>query len=125
MFRISHIVIITNFVVVSSVGIKRVVCIANSVDLDQTPRPMQFQIYCLDLLSSPRDSAIVLETNELRHSMSDRIASEDSDQPAPMHNLIRVFVGQFVDSQGSKAFSCRQRRLRSACADAQADLSLR
>ena len=46
-------------------------------------------------------------------------------QPAHPHSLIRVFTGHSVGSQGSNAFSGGQRRLRSACADAQADLSLR
>ena len=47
-----------------------------------------------------------------------------TDQPAHPHGLIRVFAGHSVGSPGSKASSGTKRRLRSACADAQADLSL-
>ena len=58
-------------------------------------------------------------------SISYKIAcapSKDSDQPAHQHSLIKVFAGQSIGSQGSKAI---QRALWSDCADTQADLSLR
>ena len=51
--------------------------------------------------------------------------SEYSDQPAHSRSLIRIFTGRIFNSQGCKVSSCEQRRLRSDCADAQADLSLR
>ena len=51
--------------------------------------------------------------------------SEDSDQPMHSHSLIRIFTRRILDSQGCQVSSCEQRRLRSACADAQADFSLR
>ena len=51
--------------------------------------------------------------------------SEDSDQPAHSRSLIRIFTGRILDSQGCKVSPCGQRRLKSDCADAQADLSLR
>ena len=55
-----------------------------------------------------------------------RAPSEDSDQPAHSRSLIRIFTGRILDSQGYKVFfSCRQRRLCSDCADAQAYLNLR
>ena len=47
------------------------------------------------------------------------------DQPALLCSVFRVFPGHCLGSQGSKASSGGQRRLWSACADAQADLSLR
>ena len=51
---------------------------------------------------------------------------EDIGQPAYPSNLIRVFIRHSVNSQGSKASSFgEQRRLRSDCANAQSDLSLR
>ena len=50
--------------------------------------------------------------------------SEDSDQPAHSRSLIRRFTGCILDSK-CKVSSCGQRRLRSDCTDAQADLSLR
>ena len=56
---------------------------------------------------------------------------EDPAQTAHSRSLIRVFVGRWGEgggngrSQGSKASSGGQRRFRSDCADAQADLSLR
>ena len=52
------------------------------------------------------------------------VPSEDSDQPGHPPSLIRVFAVRSVGSQGSKVFSCGQRRLWSDWADAQADLSL-
>ena len=51
--------------------------------------------------------------------------SEDSDQPAHPRSLIRIFTGRILERQGYNVCSCEQRRLRSDCADAQADLSLR
>ena len=48
---------------------------------------------------------------------------DDSDQLAHPRSLIRIFTGHSVGSQGSKAFSGGRRKLRSAYADAQADLS--
>ena len=51
--------------------------------------------------------------------------SEDADHPAHSRSLIKVFTGHSVGSQGFKVSSGGQRRLRSACADAQADLNLR
>ena len=54
--------------------------------------------------------------------------SEDSDQPAHSRSLIRIFTGRILDSpgcKGCKVSSHEQLRLRSDCADAQADLSLR
>ena len=51
--------------------------------------------------------------------------SEDSDQPAHSRSLIRIFTVRILHSQGCKVSSCGQRRLKSDCADAQADLSLR
>ena len=37
--------------------------------------------------------------------------SEDFDQPAHSHSLVRIFAAHFLDSQGCKVSSCRQRRL--------------
>ena len=51
--------------------------------------------------------------------------SEDSDQPAHSSSLIRMYILRMLDSQGCKVSSCEQRRLRSDCANAQSDLSLR
>ena len=51
--------------------------------------------------------------------------SEDSYQFAHLRRLIRIFTERILDSQGRKFSLCRQRRLLSDCADAQADLSLR
>ena len=48
--------------------------------------------------------------------------AKNSGQPAHPRSLIKVFVGQSAGSQGSNASSGGQRRLRSACATAQADL---
>ena len=62
------------------------------------------------------------------HSIYYRIAcapSEDSDQPAHLRRLIRVFAGHPVGNQGFKAHSSGQRRLGSASVNAQADLSFR
>ena len=42
-----------------------------------------------------------------------------------IRTVIRIFIGHILDSQGRKVSSCGQRRLWSACADAQADQSLR
>ena len=39
-------------------------------------------------------------------------------------NLIRLYTGPILDSQGCKVFSCGQQRLRSNCADAQTDSCL-
>ena len=44
-------------------------------------------------------------------------SSEDSNQPARMRRLIRIFTGGILDNQGCKVSSCGQRRLRSDCAD--------
>ena len=69
-----------------------------------------------------------MKVNQPGHSISYKIAcapSEDSDQHVHPRSLIRVFAGYPVGRQGSKVSSSRQRRLRSDCADAQADLSLR
>ena len=51
--------------------------------------------------------------------------SEDSDQPAHSRSLIRIFTERILDRHRCSVSSCGQRRLRSDCADAQADLSLR
>ena len=70
----------------------------------------------------------LLHKYEPGHSISCKTAyvpSEDLARPANPRNLIRVFAWNSLGSQGSKASSGRQRRLRSACANAQADLSLR
>ena len=51
---------------------------------------------------------IIANTFEPGHSISYNIAyvpSEDSDQPAHPRSLIRIFTGQFVASQNSKATS--------------------
>ena len=52
------------------------------------------------------------------------VPSKDSDQPGHPPSLIRVSNIRSMDSEGSKVSSCRQRRLWSDWADAQADLSL-
>ena len=62
------------------------------------------------------------------HSISHKIVcapNEDSNQHAHPHSLIKVFAGHSLDSPGSKVSVGGQRRLRSDCANAQADLSLR
>ena len=46
---------------------------------------------------------------------------EDSNQTA----RIRIFTGRIQEIQGCQVSSCRERRLKSDCADAQSDLSLR
>ena len=51
--------------------------------------------------------------------------TEDSYQPAHSRSLIKSFPGRILDSQGCKASSCGQRRLKPGCADAQAGMSLR
>ena len=51
--------------------------------------------------------------------------SEALDQSEYPRSLIRVFAKQYVAAQRSKASSSGQQRLRSDCADAQADVSLR
>ena len=51
--------------------------------------------------------------------------SEDSDQPAHSHNLIRIFTGRILDSQEDKVSLCGQQRLWSDCTEAQADFSFR
>ena len=48
--------------------------------------------------------------------------SEDSNQPAHLPSLIRVFTVHSMGSQGPKNSSCGQRRLWSDWADAQTDL---
>ena len=50
---------------------------------------------------------------------------EDSDQPAHLGSLIRIFTERILNSQWCNVSLCGQRRLWSDCADAQADLSLR
>ena len=52
-----------------------------------------------------------------------RAPSEDSDQPGHPPSLIRVFTVRSMGSWGPNVSSCRQRRLWSHWADAQADLS--
>ena len=54
-----------------------------------------------------------------------RAPSEDSDQTAHSRSLIRIFTGRNLDSKGRNVSPCGHRRLKSDCADAQADLSLR
>ena len=54
----------------------------------------------------------------------DMCARVDSNQPVHSRNLIRIFTCSIFDIQGYLR-SSGQRRLRSNCADAQADLSLR
>ena len=49
--------------------------------------------------------------------------SEDSDQPAHLCSLIRIFTVRILDTHGCNVSSCGKRRLWSDCADAQADLS--
>ena len=51
--------------------------------------------------------------------------SEDSDQPAHLRSLIRIFTGRNWDTQGCKVYSYGQGTLWSDCANAQADSSLR
>ena len=51
--------------------------------------------------------------------------SEDSDQPAHSHSLIRIFTERILDSQGCEVSSCGQRRHGLDCPGVQADLSLR
>ena len=51
--------------------------------------------------------------------------SKDSDQPAHLRSLIRIFAGRIVDSQWCKVSSCGQRRHWLYCADVQADLNVR
>ena len=50
---------------------------------------------------------------------------EDSDQPAHLRSLIKIFAVRILDGQECKVSSCGQRRLKSDCADAQSDLNLR
>ena len=49
---------------------------------------------------------------------------KDSDQPAHLHSLIRVFNGHSMGSQSPHVSSGRKPRLKSDCADAQTDLNL-
>ena len=53
------------------------------------------------------------------------VRPSDSDQHAPSRSLIRIFTRRILGRQGYKVSSCGQRRLRSDCTDAHADLSLR
>ena len=65
---------------------------------------------------------------ELVHYISYKIAcapSEESDQPAHLRSLTKVFTEHSVSSQGSTASSATQRKLESTCTSAQADPSLR
>ena len=62
------------------------------------------------------------------HSISHKIVwapNEDSNQHAHQYSLIKVFAGHSLGSLWSKASVGGRRRLRSDCANAQADLSLR
>ena len=43
------------------------------------------------------------------------LPSEDSDQPAHLRSLIRIFTERILGSQGYKVSSCRQRRFLSDC----------
>ena len=65
--------------------------------------------------------------NEPPHDKTNKmtcVPSKDSDQPGHLPSLIRVFTVRSMGSEGPKVFSCRQRRLWSDWANAQADLSL-
>ena len=53
------------------------------------------------------------------------MTSKELDQPANPPSMARVFVHSSFDSVEAVEGTCDQRRLRSDCADAQADLSLR
>ena len=53
------------------------------------------------------------------------VSNEDVDQLVHSHRLIRIFTGCILDSQGVKVSSCGQRKLRTDCADAPADLNFR
>ena len=61
----------------------------------------------------------------VRKRIFGRAPSENSDQPAFLRSLIRIFTGRILDSPKCKTSSCRRQGLWSNCADAQADLSLR
>ena len=122
---------------------------ANSVDRDPTPsasaasdlgRHYLFRpacpkklgkygiFYMCDSCVTDLPSFLVLYNSEPGNSISYKIISpprEDSDQPAHPRSLIRDFAGHFVGNQGSTVSSGEQRRLWSACANAQAVLSLR
>ena len=79
----------------------------------------------LTRLSSMED---LVKWNEPAHDKTNNMAcapSEDSDQPGHPPSLIRVFAVRPIDSEGLKLSSCRQLRLWSDWADAQADLTLR
>ena len=53
------------------------------------------------------------------------VTSKDSYQPVHPLNMTRVLVYSFLGSQRAKEGICDHQRLRSDCADAQSDLSLR
>ena len=53
------------------------------------------------------------------------VTSKDSDQPVHQPSMARVLVYPSFDSPEAVEGTYNQRRLLSACADAQADLSLR
>ena len=68
---------------------------------------------------------MLFETLSWQNQQNDCVHSDDSDQPGHLPSLIRVFAVRSIDRYGPKVSSCRQLRLWSDWADAQADLSLR
>ena len=54
-----------------------------------------------------------------------RVTSKASDQPVNPSSMARVLIYPSLGSPEAVEGTCYQRRLRSDCADAQADLSLR
>ena len=67
-------------------------------------------------------------TFELAHSKTYNktcVTSKDSDRPAHPFSMARVLVYPSLDSLEAVKGTCDQRRLRSDCANAQSDLSLR
>ena len=79
---------------------------------------------CLKHLFCPH-AAYLYETQRQKTYLQKCALSDDSDQTAHSRSLIRIFTERFLNRQGCKVSSCRQRRRLSGCSYAQADLSLR
>ena len=78
--------------------------------------------FCTCTIASSRH---IIEPHRQNTYIRTHAPSHASDQPEHSRSLIRIFTERFLESQGWRVSSCRQWRLWSDCADAQADLSHR
>ena len=78
------------------------------------------------IMSFPKFAVIrsICETKRQKTYLQACAPSKDSDQPAHLCSLIRIFTGPIQDRQGCKVSSCTQLILWSDSMDAQADLSV-